>query len=75
MAVLSSSDESVINKNVRLGADPVIIGRHPECSVQIDDGSVSRHHAKVTSDDGSWFIEDLDSRNGTFLNGEAIQNK
>ena len=75
MAVLSSSDESVIKKNYRLSTDPVIIGRHPECSIQIDDGSVSRHHAKVTNSDGVWFLEDLESRNGTFLNGQAIQQQ
>lgn len=75
MALLSSSDESVIKKNYRLSGDPVIIGRHPECSIQIDDGSVSRHHAKVTNSDGVWFVEDLESRNGTFLNGQAIQKQ
>ena len=75
MAVLSSSDESVINKTFRLTDDPVIIGRHPECSIQIDDGSVSRHHAKVTNSDGIWFLEDLDSRNGTFLNGQEVQQQ
>ncbi len=75
MAVLSSSDDSVIKKNFRLSEDPVIIGRHPECSIQIDDGSVSRHHARVTNTDGVWFIEDLESRNGTFLNGQTIQKQ
>jgi serine phosphatase RsbU (regulator of sigma subunit)/pSer/pThr/pTyr-binding forkhead associated (FHA) protein len=75
MAVLSSSDDSVIKKNFRLSEDPVIIGRHPECSIQIDDGSVSRHHARVTNADGVWFIEDLESRNGTYLNGQTIQKQ
>ena len=75
MAVLSSSDDSVIKKNYRLSSDPVVIGRHPECSIQIDDGSVSRHHAKVTSVDGAWYLEDLGSRNGTFLNGQSINDQ
>lgn len=75
MAVISSSDDSVINKNVELSGDPITIGRHPECAIQIDDGSVSRHHAKVTNVDGVYFLEDLNSRNGTYLNGEAIQDQ
>ena len=75
MAVISSSDESVINRNFRLTSEPALIGRHPECSIQIDDGSVSRRHAKVTSVEGVWFLEDLNSRNGTFLNGQAIQKQ
>ncbi len=75
MAILSSADDSVIKKNFRLTDQTVLIGRHPECAIQIDDGSVSRHHAKVTPQDGAWFIEDMDSRNGTFLNGQPIEKQ
>ena len=75
MARLSSSDDSVINKSITLADDPVVIGRHPECSIQIDDSSVSRRHAKLVRVDDVWFVEDLDSRNGTFVNGEAIDRK
>lgn len=75
MAILSSADDSVIKKNFRLTDESVLIGRHPECAIQIDDGSVSRHHARVTPVDGAWFIEDMGSRNGTFLNGQKVQKQ
>lgn len=75
MAVLSSADESVIKKNFRLTEDTVIIGRHPECAIQIDDASVSRHHAQIINEGGAYFLEDLNSRNGTFLNGQSIQQQ
>ena len=75
MAILSSADESVIKKNFRLSDDPVVIGRHPECSIQIDDGSVSRHHARVLNVEGAYYVEDLSSRNGTFLNGQPVHQQ
>ncbi len=49
-----------------------VIGRHPECDVVVDAGAVSRYHAKIVNRDGGWFLEDLQSRNGTFLNGTQI---
>ena len=52
-----------------------VMGRHPDCQVVIEVGAVSRHHAQIVSMDGKHFIEDLNSRNGTFLNDEAIQGR
>ena len=49
-----------------------ILGRKPECSVFIDEISVSRQHAKITVSGKAAILEDLDSRNGTFLDGERI---
>ena len=72
MALLTSNDDSVIKKRFSLGKEPVIIGRHPDCDVHIDDGSVSRHHAQVTFDGGQYYVQDLNSRNGTFLNNQQI---
>ncbi len=72
MAILTSADESVLKKKFTLAKEPVVIGRHPDCEIHIDDGSVSRRHAQVVYQDGSYFIEDLDSRNGTFLNDQQI---
>ena len=57
-----------------MGKDPIVIGRHPDCDIHIDDGSVSRHHAQVTFEDGQYFLQDLNSRNGTFLNNQQIQH-
>ncbi|MFK7769821.1 MAG: SpoIIE family protein phosphatase [Mariniblastus sp.] len=72
MAVLTSNDDSVVKKRFSLQKDPVVIGRHPDCDIQIDDGSVSRHHAQVTYDGGQYYVQDLNSRNGTYLNNNAI---
>jgi pSer/pThr/pTyr-binding forkhead associated (FHA) protein len=50
----------------------LIIGRGPEANWQIDDKNISRKHAKIKQDiDGIW-IEDLSSKNGTWLNGQQL---
>lgn len=72
MATLTSTDPSVVNKRLKLGDEPVILGRHPQCEVHIEDGSVSRRHAQVTFDGGHYFLSDLNSRNGTLLNDHPI---
>lgn len=74
MAILTSEDQAVQKQRCPLGNDPVIIGRHPDCDVHIDDGSVSRHHAQVTFDGGQYYLQDLNSRNGTFLNDQQIHH-
>ena len=52
-----------------------IIGRARECLVRIDDAVVSRRHARVVRQDlASYVIEDLKSRNGTFVNGTKIDS-
>ena len=72
MAILTSVDDAVVKKKYTLAKDPVVLGRHPECDLHIDDGSVSRRHAQVVFRDGNYFVEDLDSRNGTFLNNQQV---
>jgi DNA-binding winged helix-turn-helix (wHTH) protein len=49
-----------------------ILGRDASASVLIDDGTVSRRHARITTVGGTATIEDLGSKNGTFLNGKRL---
>src|SRR6516225_5988451 len=49
-----------------------IIGRAPECAIRVVDERVSRRHAKIWERSGIVFIRDLNSRNGTFVNGERV---
>jgi len=50
-----------------------LIGRDRDCAVHIDADSVSRHHAKLTVRHGEAAIEDLGSKNGTWISGERIR--
>jgi hypothetical protein len=51
------------------------IGRAPANAISIADGSVSSHHARITRTPEGFLIEDLQSRNGTFVNGEKVTEK
>jgi hypothetical protein len=48
------------------------LGRLPECEVTLDDPSVSRRHARIWRQSGSWVIEDLNSTNGVKVNGAKV---
>jgi pSer/pThr/pTyr-binding forkhead associated (FHA) protein len=53
-------------------AGPVTVGRGRDADLVLTDELVSRHHAQVTPTRSGAVVEDLGSRNGTFVNGEAI---
>jgi len=56
-----------------LTEDQTVIGRLPECTIQLDSNMVSRKHAEVAKSDGKYFVKDLGSGNGTFLNGKKVE--
>jgi hypothetical protein len=56
-----------------LEQQPTLVGRHPGCDVHLPDRQVSRHHARVFHTQQGFFIEDLGSKNGTFVNGNRVQ--
>lgn len=55
-----------------LTGDEAVIGRHPDCQIQLDSNMVSRRHARVFRDGGKLLVEDLGSGNGTFVNGGRL---
>jgi pSer/pThr/pTyr-binding forkhead associated (FHA) protein len=57
-----------------LSRDETVIGRHPECQIQIDSNMVSRKHARVFREGSRFLVEDLGSGNGTTVNGVRIVN-
>lgn len=48
------------------------VGRAEACQIHVDDTYVSQFHARIFSRDGSWFVEDLGSTNGTYLNSRRL---
>lgn len=59
-----------------IGSDQLVIGRSTDCDVQlVDVAAVSRRHASILRDRGRFFVEDLESRNGTFLNDQRIVDR
>lgn len=50
----------------------IMIGRDPNCDLSMMDEALSAHHARLAHHHGQWWLEDLNSTNGTFLNRELL---
>ena len=57
---------------VSLSADKTVMGRNADCGVVINLPAVSREHAVIRRVNGQFFLEDLTSRNKTFLNRQEV---
>ncbi len=58
-----------------LERESAVLGRHPDCDIVLDSGAVSRQHARILRIDNAFFIEDMQSRNGTYVNGRQIRER
>ena len=58
---------------VELDEDDVLIGRGPNCRIQLQLNDTSRIHAKISFCNEEYEIEDLDSTNGTYVNGVSVR--
>lgn len=72
MGKLIVTDSSGTNSEVELTKERVTIGRHADNDIPLADKAVSGHHAVVITILQDSFLEDLDSTNGTQVNGKAI---
>ncbi len=52
-----------------------VLGRHPDCDIVLDVKAVSRQHARILRIDGAYHVEDLRSRNGTYVNEDLIEGR
>ena len=55
--------------------EKAVLGRHPDCDIVLDSGVVSRQHAQIHRVDDRFYIEDMQSRNGTYVNGRQIRDR
>jgi serine phosphatase RsbU (regulator of sigma subunit)/pSer/pThr/pTyr-binding forkhead associated (FHA) protein len=67
--ILKGANEGTL---VPLDGEKFILGRNPDCGIVIPVTSVSREHAQILRIQGRFYIEDKQSRNGTFVNNQAI---
>lgn len=63
------------DRDFGLFAGENVIGRSDACAVVVHASGVSRQHARLTVSDESMVLEDLQSKNGTFVNGKRIAQK
>jgi len=73
MTKLILSMDSLVLKEIQLNKERISIGRKPSNDVQIDNLTISGEHALITTLLGDSFVEDLDSTNGTVVNGKQIK--
>lgn len=62
-------------KDLVIEGDSYVIGSAPDCGGYISSTTVSRRHAQITQKEGIYFIEDLNSSNGTYVGGELLNYK
>ena len=60
-------------KEITLPKGEIIVGRKRGCHIRLGDARVSRHHCKIICDGESAVVEDLDSANGTLVNGTRVK--
>ena len=60
-------------KSFKTQKDSVIVGRTKECDIVLDSKSVSRKHTEILRIENDFFLVDLESGNGTFLNGKLLK--
>ena len=65
-------EEGPIRKTLYPLKGPAMIGRSPDNTISLEDPIVSRHHARVSCQDGIWSVEDLGSANGIIFDGNRV---
>lgn len=79
-ATTESARRLVITSGVKAGAevplsvDELTIGRSADSSLILRDDYTSTHHARIMLWNGQWMLQDLDSTNGTFLDGNRVSS-
>jgi diguanylate cyclase (GGDEF)-like protein len=71
-AVLLRMDGVQAGLTIGLEQFPFTVGRHPTNTLRVDEDSISRFHARIIKQGDDFIVEDLSSRNGTFVAGKRV---
>ena len=61
-------------RTIPVSGDMAVLGRSADCDIPFPDNNLSRHHCRIRKWAGRWMIEDLQSKNGTFVNGQRVNS-
>lgn len=75
MAFLKVIRGAIPGQILELYGERMVMGRHPNCQIVLDNAAVSRHHAQILESHGHFYLEDLRSRNHTYLNGTRVEGR
>jgi serine phosphatase RsbU (regulator of sigma subunit)/pSer/pThr/pTyr-binding forkhead associated (FHA) protein len=77
MAYLMVLKGTSLRENIPLEKDQIVLGRNANCDIVFpaNDFAVSREHARIIRSSGQYFLEDCGSRNGTYLNNQAVTSR
>src|SRR6516164_4565967 len=70
---MNEAEQGSPENGVRITRFPGIVGRSPDCGVCLTAPFISRRHCALFERAGRFWVRDLGSRNGTFLNGKPVQ--
>ena len=71
--ILVVQEGQLAGKRWSLNKREFVIGRGEDCDIVLPDRQVSRHHFRVVRDDDGYNVEDLGSKNGTYINGAPVR--
>ncbi len=66
-------EDGAMARRWELGNQPLAVGRDASANVVVDDATLSRRHFLIEFDSGSYFLEDLASQNGTWVDGKRAR--
>lgn len=69
---LAFTGGALAGNRLKLDGQPILLGRSGDCTVPLQDSYASNRHARIYYRDGQWFIEDLNSTNGTFIDNNRL---
>lgn len=70
--VLTVEEGEHVGLRVTVDSDSFVMGRGEECDLVLTDRAISRQHARINCRGDQYYIEDLESKNGTWVNGEQL---
>lgn len=73
MAKLLLKFNAAVIKEIPFDKDALTVGRKPDNDVVIDNPAISGHHCRISVQGGTYFVEDLESTNGTFVNEKRVK--
>jgi hypothetical protein len=73
--VLIIREENQPTQQLAMPKDDITLGRGEECDVVLENRNISRHHIRIYKEADRYFVQDLDSKNGTWVNNQPLKGR